>query len=687
MPSERVTNIALVGNPNSGKSTLFNRLTGLNQKTGNFPGVTVEKKVGHFTDSNGSKIKVTDLPGLYSIFPKSYDEQIVFDFLNDPNETPDVIVVVADATNLRRNLLLFTQLYDLNIPLILALSMLDVVEKDKSEIDIDLLKDKLNIPIIPINSRSGKGIKDLKDAIEENTPINNKTLIDVKEISGLDSEKIEELGHNSNPYRALANILYEERQESNQIINKDEVKEKEITLRYKIIDSLLENVIKKPVDHKHETLTSKLDKILIHKVWGILIFAILLLLVFQAVFTLAAYPMDWIDQGFAMLIAFSQENLPEGVFFDLLTEGILSGIGGVVIFIPQIAILFALLSLLEESGYMTRVVYMMDKFMQRFGLNGRSVVPLVSGAACAIPAVMSARSISNWKERIITIFVTPLISCSARIPVYAILIALVIPETYIFGIINLQGLTLFGLYLLGFVAAMLSALGLKFIIKSKELSYFIMEFPRYKVPQLKNVGLTIYTKTRSFVFEAGKVIIAISTILWVLASYGPGNKMEQAERIVTEQFPNIDEAEKDKKVAAKKIEYSYAGHLGKKMEPIIEPLGFNWKIGIALLTSFAAREVFVGTMATIYSVEDDANEVKPLKARMNAEINPKTGKKVYTLPVGLSLMVFYAFAMQCMSTLAVVYKETNSWKWPMLQLIYMTLLAYISSLIVFNLFS
>ncbi len=701
MPSGSITRIALLGNPNAGKTSLFNKLTGLNQKTGNFPGVTVEKKVGYISLLHNQKVEIIDLPGTYSIFPKSYDEEIVFDFLttNDPFKKPDALIVVADVTNLRRNLFLFTQAYDLDVPLVLALSMIDVAKKDQYTLDVKLLESRLGVPVVGINSRTGEGIAELKSRLDTIDQSSRKALLDVTKIIDIPLEELKARTKIQNGYLALSSITHIEEDAQLDIeiadVSKefrtkfdfDEIKSKEIIERYRIIDELLQDVVVAKEGYKRLSLSSKIDKILVHRVWGIVIFALLLLGVFQAVFTFAQYPMDWIDEGFAWLISFSKQNLPEGAFFDLITEGLLAGIGGVVIFIPQIAILFGCLSVLEESGYMARVVYMMDNIMQKFGLNGRSVVPLVSGAACAIPAIMSARSIANWKERMITIFVTPLISCSARIPVYAILIALVIPDRSVLGFFNLQGLTLFGLYILGFLAALGSAYILKLIIKTREKSFFIMEFPRYKIPQLHNVGLTIYTKTKTFVFEAGKVIIAIATVLWVLASYGPGDKMDMAEENVKNEFSELEEIQLQKKIAATRIENSYAGHLGKFIEPSIEPLGFNWKIGIALLTSFAAREVFVGTMATIYSIESDDGENLPLKRRMREEINPDTQESYYTPAVGLSLMVFYAFALQCMSTIAVVYRETYSWKWPLLQLIYMTALAYLSSFLVYNLFS
>jgi ferrous iron transport protein B len=420
-------------------------------------------------------------------------------------------------------------------------------------------------------------------------------------------------------------------------------------------------------------------------VWGYLIFFAVLFLIFQSIFAWAQIPMDFIDQSFTLLSNMVDENLPDGPLFDLISQGVIPGIGGIIIFVPQIAILFACISILEESGYMARVVFLMDKIMRKFGLSGKSVVPLISGLACAIPAIMATRTIDNWKERLITIFVTPFMSCSARLPVFTILVALIIPENKIFGFFNFQGLVLMGLYILGFLAALLSAMALKLLIKTRERSYLIMELPTYRRPRWANVGYTILEKTKAFVFEAGKIILAISIILWVLASYGPGLNMNEARlRVQTEvASENLTEDQIQDRVAAYKLEHSYAGIIGKSIEPIIKPLGYDWKIGIALITSFAAREVFVGTVATIYSLGSSEDQVT-IKTRLKSEINPETGGPRYTPAVGLSLLVFYTLAMQCMSTLAIVKRETKGWKWPALQLAYMTALAYLSAFLVYQ---
>ena len=433
--------------------------------------------------------------------------------------------------------------------------------------------------------------------------------------------------------------------------------------------------------------TDRADRIITHRVGGYLIFFGLLFLIFQAIFAWATVPMDFIDYLFSELSGWVQATLPGGVLTDLLAEGIIPGIGGVVIFIPQIAILFGFIALLEESGYMARVVFLMDKIMRKFGLNGRSVVPLISGLACAIPAIMATRSIDHWKDRLITIFVTPLMSCSARLPVYTILIALVVPNEPVVGFINLQGLVLMGMYLLGFASAMLSALVMKYVIQAKSRGFLIMELPEYRWPRWGNVGLTVVEKTKTFVWEAGQVILAVAIVLWVLASYGPGDRMEQAEAEVRTTETSLPSDEVDNQVASVRLEHSYAGILGHWIEPVIRPLGYDWKIGIALITSFAAREVFVGTMATLYSVGADFEDDSTIKSRMREEVNPTTGRRQFTPAVAFSLLVFYAFAMQCMSTVAVVYRETKGWKWPLIQTGYMTALAYGAALVVYQVFS
>lgn len=700
MSVKKRAKIALVGNPNSGKSSLFNLLTGLNQKTGNFPGVTVEKRSGISTLSPGETVEIIDLPGIYSIYPRSLDEQIVARVLLDHHspDSPDKVIVIADATNLKRGLLLVTQIIDIGLPAVLALTMMDLAAKAGISYDIKKLSGHLGIPVIPINARNGVGLLELKRQLaEEMEPASDAILEiwddaraavgEVRDKIGVDNDYeayqfLEQPKSLSFLPPAQRDVVDEVRKKHNFFPGK--FQGAETIQRYSIIQHILNDVTLKTADLSWKKNNSRLDKILTHRVWGYAIFLAILFLIFQAIFAWATIPMEFIDEQFARLSGWLQDVLPAGPLTSLLANGIVPGIGGIVIFVPQIAILFAFISLLEESGYMARVVFLMDKIMRKFGLNGKSVVPLMSGVACAIPAIMATRTIDNWKERTITILVTPLMSCSARLPVYTILIALVVPDQTALGFFNLQGLALMGLYLLGFVAAIGSALVMKWIIRVKERSYLLMELPTYRVPKWSNVGMTIVEKTKAFVFEAGKVILAISIVLWVLASYGPGDRMEHAREHVLASVNDetLSEDDLEDQIAAYRLEHSYAGVIGKALEPAIEPLGYDWKIGIALITSFAAREVFVGTMATIYSIGSD--DESTVKNRLQREINPDTGGPRFTPAVGFSLLIFYTFAMQCMSTLAVVYRETRGWKWPAIQLAYMTALAYVSALIVYQ---
>lgn len=697
--------IALIGNPNAGKSSLFNSLTGLRQKTGNFPGVTMDKLIGKWKLETGDEAEILDLPGIYSIYPKSMDEQVVINILANPKhpDYPDLAIVVADASNLKRNLLLFSQVRDLGIPTVLALNMIDVAESQGIVINSVKLSRELNVEIAEINAKKGIGLNGLRLAV-------NKTLE-----SGYNSndslpmsyskelvEEIKEKYGDTDDYHALLWLSEHDnlRQfNTQQRVGFDALQEKygwktqeaqskETMARYAQLNEIVDNCLHEmPVEEEPiNTWTDRLDKIFLHRFWGYFIFLGILFIVFQAIFTWATYPMDLIDGGVASLNEFLKTELPNSKLTDLLTDGLISGIGGVLIFIPQIAFLFLFISMLEETGYMSRVMFIMDKLMRRFGLSGKSVVPLISGIACAVPAIMSTRSISSWKDRLITIMVTPLMSCSARLPIYTVLIALVVPEkSSLFGIFNLQGVALFALYLLGFFMALFSAWIMKLLLKVQERSYFIMELPSYKGPRFSHVAITILNSTKAFVFEAGKIIVAISIVLWVLASYGPGDAIEQAEIKVKAENPTLSGIELDNKIASQKLENSYAGVFGKVIEPAIKPLGYDWKIGIALITSFAAREVFVGTMSTIYSLGGEVDdENSTVMNRMRAEINPETGKPMYDTALGFSLLIFYAFAMQCMSTLAITYRETKSWKYPAIQLFYMTGLAYISALIVYQ---
>ena len=699
--SKKIT-VALVGNPNSGKTTLFNALTGLNQKVGNFPGVTVDKKVGACQISQlASKNKVDtefiDLPGTYSLYPKSMDESISFQVLCDPKNEhhPDVNIIIVDASNLKRSLCLATQVIDLKTPCILALNMIDLIEKDGVNIDLKLLEEKLGITVVAINARKQIGIGNLKQAILNVKSRENKgSFVDIKNLCPdliADIQKRIDSASDYNAfqiacnYKTITDFSADDKNRLNQIISQHKFIAKrlqatETVRRYKAIDQLLNACVEYPENSKNNSLTNRLDNILTHPIYGFVIFLGILFLIFQAVFSWSEYPMELIDNAISQLSQFVANTLPDGAINSLIVDGIIAGLGGIVIFVPQIAFLFAFIAILEDTGYMSRVSFITDKLLRGFGLSGRSIIPLLSGAACAIPAVMSARTIPNWKERIITIMVVPLMSCAARLPVYTLLISMMIPAEQKWFIFNLQGLTMMGFYLIGFVAAILIAWLMKYIIKSKERSYFVMEMPTYKTPDWKTVVYTIIEKVKVFLVDAGKIIIAISIVLWALSSYGPSQAFEDIES----KYENTENAEVI--IASEKLEASYAGIIGKSIEPAIAPLGFDWRIGISLITSFAAREVFVGTMSTIYSV-GDADNTKSIREKLMSHKNPKTGEAFFTPAVALSLMLFYAFAMQCMSTLAIVFRETNSWKWPAIQFIYMSALAYLASLIAYQLLS
>jgi ferrous iron transport protein B len=698
--------IGLVGNPNSGKSSLFNCLTGLNQKVGNFPGVTVELKVGDAKIDDKLWAEFIDLPGTYSLYPRRHDEQVTYDVLlnEDHEEHPDILVVIVDASNLKRNLLFASQIIDLKTPTVIALTMMDLARKKGVEIDVAGLERELGVPVIPINPRKNKGISQLKKTLSQittspaSTNIRNfvpdalwgrGTVQAIKEqLPQLSDYKAlhlafnyKELGINSSVKKIVENSI------KDIPLNKTLSQAEEITERYARIKTIMHQTVVEPDPLQRTLFTDKLDNILLHRRWGYLILLAVLFLLFQCVFLIAQYPMDWIELGFAKLGAGLSDVLPETWWSDLLINGVVAGLSGILVFVPQIMILFGLITILEDSGYMARISFLSDRLMRSVGLNGKSVMPMISGFACAVPAIMSARSIENKKERLLTILITPLMSCSARLPVFTILIGLVIPNNYLFGFLSVQGLVMMGLYLLGLVMALIVASIARWFIKSKERSFFILELPTYRSPRWGNVVQTMINKAKIFVFDAGKVIMIISLILWALSSFGPGDRMKN----VTQQYeqlkqqPNANKEELDKELGTAKLENSYAGILGKSIEPAIAPLGYDWKIGIALITSFAAREVFVGTMATLYSVGDqDENDLR-LRDKMKAA-KKEDGTPVYTLASGLSLMIFYVFAMQCMSTLAVVKRETKTWKWPIIQLIYMTGLAYVMSLIVFQLF-
>ena len=691
-------NVALIGNPNTGKTSVFNSLTGLNQKVGNYPGITVEKKEGICKLPRGVKAHIIDLPGTYSLNASSLDENVVIELLLNKNDKdfPDVAVVVSDVENLKRNLLLFTQIKDLEIPTILVINMSDRMKYKGISLDIPYLESELKTKIALISTRKNEGIDNLKDLIFNYKDLSISPCLNASDIDRNYFDNLRKAFPNQLLYKlwlvitqdvnfgktdrnvidAVADFKTKTKADLKRLQQKETVK------RYQFIN----NTLKKGQTIDLSTakdIRIKLDRILTHKIWGYAIFLVILLTIFQAIYDWSAIPMDFIDSSFASLSEWTKNSLPEGAFTSLLAEGIIPGLGGIVIFIPQIAFLFLFISVLEESGYMSRVVFLMDRGMRRFGLSGKSVVPLISGTACAIPAIMATRNIESWKERLITILVTPFTTCSARLPVYLIIISLVIPEGRFLGL-GYQALTLMLLYLIGFGAALISAMILNKVLKIKSKSFFVVEMPNYKLPLIKNVALTVVEKTKSFVFGAGKIILAISIVLWFLASYGPGEEFNNAEEIVTERFAseNLSEEELQKKIASQKLEYSFIGITGRAIEPAIRPLGYDWKIGIAIVSSFAAREVFVGTLATIYSVGSEEEET--IKNRMAGEVNPILGGPLFNFASGISLLLFYAFAMQCMSTLAIVKRETNSWKWPVLQLVLMSAFAYVVAFIAYQ---
>ncbi len=681
---KRNFNIAITGNPNAGKSSLFNALTGLNQRVGNFPGVTVDKKSGRCLLENNTEVNIIDLPGTYSLYPKSADELVTYDVLFDNDESVkiDLIVVLVDASNLKRNLLFCSQIIDLKKPVVVALTMMDLARKKGISIDIDNLSRELGMPVVDVNPRKNKGINNLKKAVQAQLLDKNYSkenyFIDLLNVSSIPHKFINKYVEVENPYIAMHLVasldeipfiqaekkidLQKDLKEINFSIQR--MQAEEILLRYAKIKKIMKIAVAEDNPLRKEIWSEKADKILLHPIWGYAILFFILFLLFQSIFWLAQYPMDWIDGGFSAMISFFKSKLPDTFLSNLFTEGILAGINGVVIFIPQIMILFALITVLEDSGYMSRISFLSDRLMRRVGLSGKSVMPLISSMACAVPAIMAARTIENKKERLLTILITPLMSCSARLPVYTILISMVIPNKYIFGIFNLQGLVMMALYLAGFVMAMLVASVINKILKIKNKSIFLLELPIYRSPRWGNIFITMIQKAKIFVFDAGKIILLISVFLWIISSYGPEKK-----ETGTTYFSKTT------------LENSYAGHIGKSIEPAIKPLGFDWKIGIALITSFAAREVFVGTMATLYSVDEDDN--KTLRQKMSAA-KWGNGKDVYTLSSGISLMLFYAFAMQCMSTLAIVKRETKSWFYPIFQFILYSSLAYLCSLIVYQ---
>ncbi|HLY71640.1 MAG TPA: ferrous iron transport protein B [Puia sp.] len=696
-----------MGNPNSGKSSLFNSLTGLNQKVGNFPGVTVDKKSGHAELAPGLRANIIDLPGTYSLYPKRNDEWVTYKVLlgQDVIAVSDlVIVLLVDGSNLKRNLLFCSQIIDLKIPVVVALTMMDIAKKKGIEVDVAELERELGVPIIAVNPRKNKGILQLKKAIaltaQQLYQAPPRDFIQNKNLAVLAVDDVKRIFPKVSDYAAVHYLINHEHFdfdhstqskiesiEKENAFNPTKTQAEEIMQRYARIRQIMQHTVAEPDPLQKKLFTERLDDILLNRFWGYIILLVVLFLLFQSVFALAQLPMNGIDWTFTQLRAFVGGILPSSWWSNLLVNGILAGLSGILVFVPQIMILFGLITVLEDTGYMARISFLTDKLMRKVGLNGKSVMPMISGFACAVPAIMSARSIENKKERLLTILITPLMSCSARLPVYTILISLVIPHKEYFGFISLQAIVMMGLYLMGAAMALIVSYVAKWFIHLKEKSFFILELPVYRAPRWNNVFVTMLSKAKIFVMDAGKVIIVISLILWALSTYGPTSRTEKVEQQYDEQIkqnPSRANALNMQKQSAL-LENSYAGILGKTIEPVIRPLGYDWKIGIALITSFAAREVFVGTMATLYSVEGgkDADR-QTLRERMDSA-KREDGSKVYNLASGISLMIFYMLAMQCMSTLAVVRRETRSWKWPAIQLAYMTGLAYVMSLVAYQL--
>jgi ferrous iron transport protein B len=699
-------NIALIGNPNSGKSSLFNLLTGLNQKVGNFPGVTVEKKEGGFTLPNKQNCIVLDLPGTYSLYPRRSDEWVSYKQLMTPEkgESIDLAVVVVDASNLRRNLLYVSQVIDLKIPVVVALTMVDLAKKRGIKIDVDCLSREMQVPVVLVNARTGKGIEQLKSTVAQmlNIEVTGQDFFPIEDLAKEAIGEVRDLIPALGNYGAIHHLINHESfelgsgiQEKIEAIeekykfNHTKIQAEDIQLRYQKIRQVMLKSVEEESIEKRKLFSEQLDHFFLHRTWGYLIMGVVLFILFQSVFWVAEYPMNLIESGVGMLGGWLGSILPSGWIADIVVNGVLAGLGGILVFVPQIMILFGLITLLEDTGYMARISFLSDRIMRRVGLNGKSVMPMIGGFACAVPAIMSARNIENKKERLLTIMVTPFMSCSARLPVFTILASMVVPNKNILGIFSLQGLVLMALYVLGIVIALLVSYVMNLFIKIKEKSFFILELPVYRQPRWKNILYTMVEKAKVFVFDAGKVIMIISLVLWAFSSFGPTekrNKIEEKYAILIKNDP-VNENKYQAEKSSALLENSYAGIMGRSIEPVIRPLGYDWKIGIALITSFAAREVFVGTMATLYSVGENADEnSETLRNKMSAA-KRADGSPVYTTATGYSLLIFYLLAMQCMSTLAVVKRETGSWKWPIIQLIYMTGLAYLLSFIAYQLLS
>lgn len=687
-----VHHTAIIGNPNSGKTALFNALTGMRQKVANYPGVTVEKKEGRVSLDNGKDVILLDLPGAYSLSPHSPDEKIATDVLLGRLEhtpPPDAVICVVDAANLERNLYLISQIIDCEIPIVIALNMIDIAQENGIVIDAGKLAALLGVKVIPTVATKGVGIKDLKEAIAEkclpSTQCRQWTLNEPMR-SELDELKMLLLTHQSlseaeafhesvhllcssgisddHRKRFLPEILSHVRQDHQRLdgLGIDRLSSI-VEARYNWIERVCAVAVKKR-PQKKLSATDRIDKILTHKVWGLVVFFLLMTLMFQAIFTWATIPMDLIGKGFSTLGTVVAEVMPPGDLRDLIIDGAIAGVGAVVTFLPQILFLFLYIGILEDTGYMARAAFIMDRVMSKVGLHGKSFIPMLSSFACAIPGIMATRTIENRKDRLVTILTAPLMSCSARLPVYALLIGAFIPTRTVLGFLNLAGLTLVSMYLLGLLAALGSAWIFRKTLLKGETPTFIMELPPYKMPSAKSVFMHMSNRTVQFLRRAGTIILGVSIILWFLATY-----------------PKLGHG-----TPSEKLQHSFAGQAGHLLEPLIKPLGFDWKIGLGLVGSLLQREVFVSTMGTIYGIKDanDSMGNATLRERLQQDVDPKTGRHTFTTLTAICLMIYYVLAMQCMSTVAVVRRETNGWKWPAFQFAYMTSLAYVATFIAYH---
>ncbi len=696
-------NVVLVGNPNSGKTTVFNALTGLRQKVGNYPGVTVEKKTGSMTDNHGRVIKLHDLPGLYSLIPKSLDDKISVDILTGRSphlKSVKLIVLVADASNLNRSLYLITQITELGAPVVLALNMMDAAESKGTRINTKEMANELGVEVLPVVAKKGQGIAELRSKIIEllaqekdkqaHTALPVTDAVQqaaqpvgeyIQRVHGLSVQaslaEAYRIISNDNALQGWLSHTNGRKQDATELSSlatdaRAQLDAQSVTWqmletnsRYRLVDHIFQKAVQ-PNLKQGRSHSEKVDIVLTHRLVGPLIFVAILALIFQSIFLWAEIPTQAIESVMVWLGQQAALILPEGILQDLILDGAIAGVGAVLVFMPQIMFLFFFLSLLEDSGYMARAAFIFDRFMRAAGLSGRSVIPLLSSFACAIPGIMATRTIQSSRDRIITIMIAPFMSCSARLPVYALMIGAFIPPYYVLGIFSLPALTLLSMYMIGILAALGTAVLLKKLTgrQTKESS-FVMELPPYRLPSLRWTSLQMWERAKIFVTDAGKIIFAMSIVLWALA-----------------YFPRPDNPNEVSGSTA--IRQSYAGRLGQAMEPVIRPLGFDWKMGIGLITSFAAREVMVSTMATIYNVEGGNETSVTLREALKRDRDPITGQAVYTPLVALSLMVFFVLACQCMSTVAIVKRETNSWRWPVTMIVYMTVMAYIGSFIVYQ---